>query len=385
MKKNRKPFVSVVMPCLNEEEAVGKCVQDVIRMMKKNKISGEVIVADNNSTDDSIKVAKEVGAKIVKEKKRGYGAAYLAGFAKARGDVIVMGDSDGTYDFSQIPDFLVKIAEGYDFVNGSRIKGEIVPGAFRFSHRFLAVPLLTGVLNIFFKTSFSDAHCGMRAFTRKAYEVMDLRCQGMEFASEMIMKAASTNLKTTEIPIRYLPRVGDSKLMRFRDAWRHIRFMLLFTPTFLFIIPGFFFLVFGLGSLFLMMPGPFWLFGHGFDIHAMVLTSGMAILGMNILTLGLFAKTFALYGDIKLVKNPLVKFLIDNFNQESWLKAGLFLFLAGLTIAFYVFWLWVKADFGAIFEMRAVILAVTLMILGAQIVFASFFASLMIDRQRGLI
>lgn len=385
MKKNKKPFVSVVLPCLNEEKAVGKCVRDVISVMEKNKIDGEVIVADNNSTDDSIKVAKEAGAKVVKEKKSGYGAAYLAGFAKAKGEVMIMGDSDGTYDFTQIPEFLEKIAEGYDFVNGSRIKGEIAPGAFRFSHRFLAVPFLTGILNIFFKSSFSDAHCGMRALTREAYKAMNLRCQGMEFASEMIMKAASVDLKTTEIPIRYLPRIGESKLMRFRDAWRHIRFMLLFTPTFLFIIPGFFFLLFGLGSLFLMMPGPFWLFGHGFDIHAMVLASGMAILGMNILTLGLFAKIFALYGNMKLVKNPLVKFIIDNFNQESWLKGGLFLFLIGLIIALYVFWLWAKANFGAIFEMRAVILAVTLMILGAQIIFASFFASLMIDRERGLI
>lgn len=385
MKKPKKLFVSVVMPCLNEEKAVGKCVKDVVIVMEKNKIRGEVIVADNNSTDDSIKVAKEAGAKVVKEKKRGYGAAYLAGFAKAKGDVIVMGDSDGTYDFSHIPEFLRKIDEGYDFVNGSRIKGEIAPGAFRFSHRFIAVPLLTGILNNFFKTSFSDAHCGMRAFTSDAYKAMDLRCQGMELASEMIMKAAAINLKTTEIPIRYLPRIGQSKLIRFRDAWRHIRFMLLFTPTYLYIVPGVFFLLFGLGSLLLMLPGPFWLFGHGFDLHAMMFAAGLTILGMNILSLGLFAKIFALYGDLRLIRDSRIKFFIDNFNQESWIRIGLFFFLVGLVISVYVFWLWLKAKFGPIFEIRAVILATTLMILGMQIVFASFFASLMIDRHRGLI
>jgi len=385
MRNYSKFFVSVVMPCLNEERGVGKCIEQIVWVMKKNKIKGEIIVVDNGSTDNSIKIAKEAGAKVFREKKRGYGAAYLSGFSKAKGDVFIMGDSDGTYDFSFIPNFLKKISEGYDFVNGSRLKGEIVPGAFRFSHRYIAVPVLTGILNTFFKTNFSDAHCGMRAFSRKAYLAMDLHCQGMEFASEMIMKAAASDLKTTEIPIRYLPRIGESKLVRFRDAWRHIRFMLLFTPTYLFIIPGAFFLFFGLASLLLMLPGPFWLFGHGFDIHAMIFVSGLAVLGLNILTLGLFAKIFALYGNLKLVKNPWVKLFIDNFNQESWLKLGLVFLLMGLAISLYVFLLWMKANFGPIFEIRAVILAFTLMILGAQIIFASFFASLMIDRHKGLL
>ena len=385
MKPRNKLSVSVVMPCLNEEKGVGECVKTALRVMKKNKIKGEVIVVDNSSSDNSAAVAIKAGARMVRENRKGYGSAYLAGLKKARGEVFIIGDCDGTYDFNQIPDFIKKIEAGYDFVNGSRIKGQVAPGAFRFSHRFIAVPLLTGILNIFFKTSFSDAHCGMRAFSREAYKTMSLRCRGMEFASEMIMKAASTNLKTTEIPIRYLPRIGESKLMRFRDAWRHIRFMLLFAPTYLFIIPGIILLVFGLSSLFLMLPGPFWLFGHGFDIHAMILVSALAILGMNILTLGLFAKIFALYGDIELVKNPLIKLFIDNFDQEDWLKLGLLFFLAGLGVSFYVFWLWVKANFGAIFQIRAVILAITLMILGAQVIFASFFASLMIDRHRELI
>lgn len=386
MKKiNKKHFISVVMPCLNEEDAVGICVKQVIDTFKKNKFSGEIIVADNGSTDNSASMAKKAGAKVIFEKRPGYGSAYLAGLSKARGDVIIMGDSDGTYDFRQIPNFLKKIDKGYDFVNGSRLKGNIAPGAFRFSHRYLAVPFLTGMLNILFGIKFSDAHCGMRAFTKDAYRKMNLRCLGMEFASEMIIKASSSDLKSTEIPINYFARIGSSKLVRFRDAWRHIRFMLLYASTYLYIIPGILFLLFGWGLLILMLPAPFYLFGHGFDIHAMMFVSTMAILGMNILVLGLFAKIFALYGNMGLVKNKGLKLFIENFNQERWIIIGGILFLIGMLVTLYVCFLWIRANFGPIYEVRAVILSTTMMVTGSQIIFASFFASLMIDRHKELL
>jgi hypothetical protein len=241
------------------------------------------------------------------------------------------------------------------------------------------------MLNLFFNTKFSDAHCGMRAFTHDAYKAMDLHCLGMEFASEMIMKASSANLKSAEIPIRYLPRIGKSKLVSFRDAWRHIRFMLLYAPTYLFIIPGIVLLMSGLISLVLMAPGPFWLFGHGFDIHAMMFSSAMSILGLNILTLGLFAKTFALFGNIKLVKNKWIKLFVETFSHEDWLKFGLFLLVLGFVISIYVIWLWVKAKFGPIYEIRILILSTTLLVIGTQIIFTSFFTSLMVDRYKKLI
>lgn len=383
--KIKQQFISVVMPCLNEENAVGKCVTTALSTLHKFKIKGEVIVADNGSFDNSVQIASKAGAKVVHAKERGYGAAYLAGLRYAKGDIIIIGDSDGTYNFSQIPDFINKINEGYEFVIGSRLRGRIQPGAFSFSHRYIGVPLLTSMLNLLFKTRFSDAHCGMRAFTRESYSEMDLRCQGMEFASEMIVKASGASLKSTEIPIQYLRRIGQSKLLGFSDAWRHIRFMLLFAPTFLFIIPGIFLIALGMSSLFLLISGPFFLFNIGFDIHTMAFSSVLSILGMNILMIGLFAKLFALFGDTGLIKSETVKFFMNRLTQRDILKGGTFLFVCGLIISIYVLKLWIDAKLGGISEMRAVILAMTFMVLGAQIIFASFFASLMIDRYKKII
>lgn len=385
MRSSQKNYISIVMPCLNEEKAVGKCVKAAIKALKLSKIRGEIIVSDNGSTDRSKEVAVKAGARVVNAKETGYGAAYLKGLSATKGNILIMGDSDGTYDFSQIPDFVKKIEEGYQFVNGSRLKGDIAPGAFSFTHRYIGVPILTGLLNRLFGTKFSDAHCGMRAFTREAYEKMDLRCRGMEFASEMIVKAAGANIKSTEIPIRYLPRIGKSKLVSVRDTWRHTRFMLLFAPTFLFFIPGSIFLFTGLGGLIILLPGPVWLGKVGFDIHTMLFASLLSVLGLNILSLGLFAKLFALFGNTGLIRSRTVKFFMNNFSQNTWLKIGLAIFLVGLFISIYVFSLWVEANFKGISEMRLVVLAVTLIILGVQTIFASFFASLLIDRYKRIL
>ena len=226
MDNNFPVELSVVMPCLNEEATIAACIQKAWTALEKMGVTGEIIVADNGSTDHSVAIAQSLGARVVHQFCRGYGAAYQAGIAAARGKSIVIGDSDDTYDFSEIDRFLQPLGKGYHFVIGSRFRGEIRPGAMPWLHRYIGNPFLTGMLNLLFKAGVSDAHCGMRAFTREAYDTMQLQTTGMEFASEMVVKAAKTGLRIAEVPITYYPRKGESKLHSFRDGWRHLRFML---------------------------------------------------------------------------------------------------------------------------------------------------------------
>ena len=224
--KNENIAVSVVMPCLNEEDTLGTCIEKAQRTLESLGIQGEVVIADNGSTDDSVAIAEHLGARVVHQSTRGYGAAYLAGCAAAQGQYIVMGDSDDTYDFTDLERFITPLGNGYDFVIGNRFKGEILPGAMPWARRYIGNPILSGMLRILFGTYISDFHCGMRAFTVDAYKRMDLKTTGMEFASEMVIKALQAELKILEIPITYHPRGGESKLNEIRDGLRHVRFML---------------------------------------------------------------------------------------------------------------------------------------------------------------
>lgn len=280
-KTNGHLEVSVVMPCLNEEATIGICIEKALKALDTLGVSGEVVIRDNGSTDRSIEIARAYGDRvvIVHEAERGYGSAYLKGFETARGRHILMGDSDDTYDLSELNRFLETLREGYDLVIGNRFKGHILPGAMTWSHRYIGNPVLSGILNLFFRTGIGDAHCGMRAFTRSAYERMHLQTTGMEFASEMIINASKAGLRMTEIPITYYPRRTRSKLNSLSDGWRHLRFMLLYSPTWLFLFPGS--ILFGLGILILLLllPGPFLIAGHAYDIHFMVLGSMLALLG----------------------------------------------------------------------------------------------------------
>ena len=218
--------ISVVMPCLNEAETLGICIEKAQSTLKSLDIMGEVIIADNGSTDDSVAIAQNLGTHVVHQQTRGYGAAYLAGFAAAKGQYIVMGDSDDTYDFTDIERFITPLQQGFDFVIGNRFKGEILHGAMPWANRYIGNPILSGMLRLLFRTNISDSHCGMRSFTAAAYKQMDMKTTGMEFASEMVIKAVEAKLKVQEIPITYHPRAGDSKLNGIRDAARHIHFML---------------------------------------------------------------------------------------------------------------------------------------------------------------
>src|SRR4051812_18737494 len=260
--------VSVVIPCLNESETIATCIIKARRSMERAGLLGEVIVSDNGSTDGSPELAATAGARVVHETRKGYGSAYLAGFAAARGRFIVMGDGDDTYDFDEVDRFVEPLRDGADMVMGSRLKGTIHKGAMPPLHRYVGNPVLTGILNLFYGSGVSDAHCGMRGFRRDALERLDLRMPGMEFASEMVIRASKAGLRIQEIPIEYHPRLGESKLQSFRDGWRHLRFLLVHSPTHLFLIPGAAFFVAGLAAMLAILAN-LSLLGREWDLHAM--------------------------------------------------------------------------------------------------------------------
>jgi len=371
-----KYFVSIVMPCLNEEKTVGICVKKAKEGLKKAGFKGEVVVCDNGSSDNSIKMAKKAGARVVIESRRGYGSAYLAGIKAAKGEWLVIGDSDGTYDFGDIPKLIKPLNSGFDLVIGSRLKGRIKKGAMPLLNRFLGTPVLNFFLRLFYQIKVSDSQSGLRAFSRSAFEQLKLKTLGMEFASEMLVRASCEGLKISEVPISYFPRITPSKLSRFRDAWRHLRFMLLFAPTWLFLIPGGLLLGFGLAGELLIFAGQFWLFGHGLDIHSMVLASLMVLLGYQITMLGVYAKVFSYV--IGLEKGgSIITTTLRYFKLEKGILVGFLILSVGLIIGLIYFINWAKQGFGYLWAIKPAIFSMTLLVLGIQIIFSSFFLSIL--------
>src|SRR3954462_9325610 len=285
--ERHEPLVSVVIPCLNEAENIEECIRRAQEAIAQHGLDGEVVVADNNSEDGSAELARNAGARVVVEPRRGYGSAYLAGFGAARGQHIVMADAHLTYDFDEIPRFVEKLEDGADLVMGDRMDN-IQPGAMPWLHRYVGNPILSGILTLFFRTGVRDAHCGMRAVRREVLPQLDLRTTGMEFASEMVIRAAKEKLDIREFPIEYHPRGGESKLSTFRDGWRHLRFLLVHSPTHLFVIPGL--VLFAIGALIsLLVLFEIDLFGRSWQLHAMIAGSLLAIVGTQVVGLGLCA------------------------------------------------------------------------------------------------
>ncbi len=369
------PEISIVLPCLNEEDAIGGCVDTVKDVIARFGLSAEVVVVDNASTDRSAEIASAHGARVVSQPVRGYGNAYLKGFAAARGTYIVMADADNTYDFNEIPAFIQPLRDGYDLVMGNRFSGRMAKGAMTWSHRYIGNPLLSGLLNFFFRTGIRDAHCGMRAFTKDAATRMHLQTGGMEFASEMVINAAKAKLKIAERPIAYRPRVGESKLHTIRDGWRHLRFLLLYSPTHLFLIPGALLMLAGLIVLGLLVSGPFTLFGHAWDIHLMILASVVVLMGQQIINFGLSARFFSLTEHLDGERDRMLTLLNRAFTLERGLFVGAIIFLVGFAIDGMVLVKWILANMGPLNEVRPAILATTLMAVGAQVIFGSFFLS----------
>lgn len=368
--------LSVVMPCLNEAGSVGQCVRDTLDTLKQHGIVGEVVVCDNGSTDGSGELAEKAGARVVHEEQRGYGSAYLRAFQEAKGKYIIMADADGTYDFSLIPWFLEPLRQGYDLVMGSRIKGEMAAGTMPILHRYVGVPLLTGFLNVLVGGSVSDAHCGMRAFTREAIDRLNLRTTGMEFASEMIVKAIREKLRIAEVAIPYYPRIGESKLHTFRDGWRHLRYLLLDSPTFLYVIPGLAMIAAGLAALAVLLPGVLHLGSISFDFHYMVLSALVAILGWQVITLGIFAKVFSVMSGVSRA-DKLISWVMHRFSLEKALVSSTVVAAVGLGILIWVLTAWVQQGFGYKdgIMLRPALVGMTLMVLGVGSWFSSFFLS----------
>jgi len=370
--------VSVVIPCLNEEENIEACVTQALDAMRSAGIAGEVVVADNASEDRSAELATAAGARVVHEPRRGYGSAYLAGFAAARGKYIVMGDADLTYDFNEIPKFVKHLDEGAELVMGDRMDN-IQPGAMPWLHRYVGNPVLSGILNLFFRTGISDAHCGMRALRRDVLDRLDLRTTGMEFASEMVIRAGKENLRIAEFPIDYHPRGGESKLNTWSDGWRHLRFLLVHSPTHLFIAPGavlaFLGAIISLVSL-LQID----LFGREWQLHTMIAGSLLTIVGTQIVALGLCAHAYGSYfmGE----KDPWFDRMRSRFRLENGLVLGGGIAVVGLIIAGVTIGQWIADGAGQLAEERTAVAAATLIIVGIQIFFSSFLLSILGLRRR---
>lgn len=372
------PEITVVIPCLNEEEAVGSVVDQAWEGIERAGRTGEVIVVDNASTDRSAAVAAEHGATVVREERRGYGSAYLAGLDYARGEFIVMGDADETYPFRELAPFVDQLAAGDDLVMGSRLEGTIHGEAMPWLNRHVGNPILTGMLNLFFGVKISDAHCGMRAVRKDALARLDLHSTGMEFASEMVFKAFRRKLQVSEIPIDYYPRVGASKLNRFGDAWRHVKFMLLYSPSWLYFVPGLVLLVLGAIGEVALASGPVTLFGRTWQIHTLFACIAAILLGMQITQLGLFARVFAAthLGE----RDRLIERAQERLTLERGLAFGSVLLLAGLTTVTVIFFGWAMDGFGELAHEYATAIGFMLVAVGTQVILGSFFASLITMR-----
>jgi glycosyltransferase involved in cell wall biosynthesis len=372
------PLLSVVIPCLNEAANIERCVAWARTTMAEHGIEGEVVVADNDSEDESAAIALAAGARVVHERRRGYGNAYMAGFAAARGRYVLMADADLTYDFGEIPRFLAELETGADLVMGDRMDG-IQPGAMPWLHRYIGNPLLSGTLNFFFRTGVRDAHCGMRAFRREALPVLELRTTGMEFASEMVIRAAKARLEIRQLPIAYHPRGGVSKLSSFRDGWRHLRFLLVHSPTHLFAIPGALLLLAGLLVGLVSLSGV-QILGREWQLHSMIAGSLLAVVGTQVLGLGLCAHAYGRYfmGE----REAWFDRMRARYRLEHGLALGGAILLAGLVIATTILVTWIDRGFGALSEERLAVAAATLITIGLQVVFSSFLLSILGLRRR---
>ena len=288
--------LTVVMPCLNEAETISVCIKKAIQGLAQANVRGEVLVADNGSTDGSQELATTAGARVVKVGTKGYGNALMGGIEAARGKFIIMGDADDSYDFTNLMPFVEKLREGYDLVMGNRFLGGIKPGAMPFLHRYLGNPVLSGLGRIFFRSPVSDFHCGLRGFAKAAYEQMDLNTTGMEFASEMVVKASLLGMSITEVPTTLSPdgRNHPPHLHTWRDGWRHLRFLLLYSPRWLFLYPGFLLIAVGILGMVWLWTGPRQCLGVTFDIHTFLYAAMFILIGFQAITFAVFSKVFAI-------------------------------------------------------------------------------------------
>jgi glycosyltransferase involved in cell wall biosynthesis len=373
--------VSVVMPCLNEEKSLGLCITQALETFARAGLRGEVIVADNGSTDRSAEIARGLGARVVPVERKGYGSALMGGILAARGSYIVMGDADQSYDFSQVPLFVAKLREGFDLVMGNRFTGGIEPGAMPPLHRYLGNPVLTAMGRLFFKSPCSDFHCGLRGFRRDAVLQLGLRTTGMEFASEMIVKATLFHLRIAEVPTTLRPdaRGTPSHLRTWRDGWRHLRFLLLYSPRWLFLYPGFALMILGTIAGISLLPGPRTIHGVTFDVHTLLFSAVLVLLGFQSVNFAVFTKVFAITEGLAPEDRRLNR-LFRYITLEVGLIIGVLLVAAGLAAWIFVLGTWGRHHLGPLdpqVTLRIVIPGAVLLALGFETVLSSFFLSVL--------
>ncbi|WP_274476029.1 glycosyltransferase family 2 protein [Mangrovimonas aestuarii] len=379
--------LSIVMPCLNEAETIATCIIKAKTFLENNLISGEIIIGDNGSTDGSQQIALNLGAVVVNVEEKGYGSATLGAIHKAKGKYIITADTDDSHDLKHLMPFLDKLRQGYDMVMGNRFKGQKIPGAMSFLHRHIGNPILTGIGNLFFRTNVGDFHCGLRGFTKAAFNKMDLQTTGMEFASEIVVKASLNNLRITEVPTTVFPAGRSRKphLRSFPDGWRHLRFLLLYSPTWLFLVPGIIFIALGLIlSLALILFSPLTVNNITFDIHTLLYTSASILIGFQFFTFYALTKIYAIEHGL-FPSSKRYKKIFNYINLEVGLITGGICLLFGAILSFYGLSVWANSDFSTLDPaktLRLTIPAVFSILLGMQIVFFSLFFSILGLKQK---
>lgn len=373
--------LTILMPCLNEEATLGKCIQKALRGIANNNIHAEVLIADNGSTDKSVAIAENLGARVVHVKNKGYGNALRAGIEAAKGKYIIMGDSDCSYDFEAIAPFVAKLREGFDLVMGNRFKGGIEKGAMPPLHQYLGNPVLSFIGRLFFTSKIGDFHCGLRGFNRQAIIDIELCTTGMEFSSEMVVKATLNNLKITEVPTFLHPdeRNTPPHLNTWSDGWRHLRFLLVYSPRWLFFYPGIFLILFGLAMSALLIGTKVELKNIHFDVHSLLYLSAAFYLGYQFVSFYVFAQYFGIMNNL-LPNSKRFQRLLKFFSLERGIFVGLLLIFTGLALSGYAIWIWKGTGFGELDPssvFRIVIPSVFLLIVGVQTILNSFFLGIL--------
>ncbi|WP_229638636.1 glycosyltransferase family 2 protein [Waterburya agarophytonicola] len=365
--------VSIIMPCLNEAETLETCIKKAQWFIKENDLAGEVIIADNGSNDGSQGIARRLNARVVNVPAKGYGSALKGGIEAARGKYIIMGDADDSYDFSNLNPFVKKLRNGYDLVMGNRFKGGIESGAMPFLHRYLGNPVLTGIGKLLFNSPCNDFHCGLRGFRKEAISSLELQTTGMEFASEMVVKATLHKMQITEVPTTLSPdgRSRPPHLNTWRDGWRHLRFLLMYSPRWLFFYPGIFLILAGLLATLSLLPSP--------KVHSLLYSSTAMTIGFQIVMFALFTKIFGINEGL-LPEDRRLNKLFKYLNLETGLISGCVLLVMGTSASIYAFGIWGQNNFGSLNPaetMPIVIPGVTCLALGMQTIFSSFFLSIL--------
>lgn len=373
--------LSIVMPCLNEAETLAVCINKAQSFFERENINGEVIIADNGSTDGSQKIATDLNARMVNVPQKGYGSALRGGIEAANGKYVIMGDADDSYDFSNLMPYVIKLREGYDLVMGNRFKGGIKKGAMPFLHKYLGNPVLSFIGRLFFKSKIGDFHCGLRGFSKEAYYKMELKTTGMEFASEMIVKSSLKDLKITEVNTILSPdgRSRPPHLNTWRDGWRHLRFLVLYSPNWLFLIPGLLLFIFGIITSSFLLFGTVSIGSVNFGVHTLLFTSGFILIGFQFILFYGLTKVFTVENELLPKSNKYDK-LFKLINLEKGLIVGAILVIIGIILSFSAYFDWQAINYGDIENtstLRSVIPAITLMLLGVQVILFSLFFSIL--------